>query len=87
MQGDTAGSGAPEGAAHTAATLRDGLLQDLIAVSMMLKDVERSLSPDDEPGPLLKRAAITLEDDLAHLRQLIRALEEIGHCTRDHLLP
>ena len=62
--------------AQTAATLRDGLLQDLIAISIMLKDVSRSLTPGHETEPALQKAASTLEDDLAELRQLIRTLEE-----------
>jgi signal transduction histidine kinase len=81
MQGYSSEGQESSGAvAQTAATLRDGLLQDLIAISIMLKDVSRSMSPGDEPESLLQRAAVTLEDDLAELRLLIRSLEDADAC-------
>ena len=75
MQGNSARAGDQAGAAQTAETLRDGILQDLIAVSIMLKDVERALACGEESAALVRRASATLEEDLTGLRHLIRTLE------------
>jgi signal transduction histidine kinase len=62
---------------HVAAALRDGVLQDLLAVSMLINAAHAQL-PDRGPErthELLEHAQETLRTDLDALRILIAALD------------
>ncbi len=59
-----------------AGELRDGLLQDLLAVGMLAAILRRQLGGEHTApaGPLLDHIAATLDGDLAHLRAMIAEL-------------
>lgn len=58
-----------------ATELRDGLLQDLVALGLMLKIVERSLAePSPAAGSALAAAGSVIETNLERLRAVIDRL-------------
>jgi len=57
-----------------ATELRDTLLQDLIAVTMMLQTTKRRLDPDSPEVSELENARGILRDDLVRLRAIITHL-------------
>jgi signal transduction histidine kinase len=61
---------------EVATELRDGLLQDLVAVGMIVGMVRRSLDAGatDHACSLLDSAQQTIETDLEHLRSVIDRL-------------
>ena len=65
------------GPAHVATELRDSLLPDLLAVSILVRTLRSRLTPDalDEgTGALLESASSALETDVSQVRSLIDVL-------------
>jgi hypothetical protein len=54
---------------------REGLLQDLVAVSILVRTVHARLTADGAPAPLLDVASGTLDSDLELVRSAIREIE------------
>lgn len=58
--------------------LRDGLLQDLVATSLMIEVARRALT-DGTPAEAQERlatAASTIQDDIEEVRRIIMRLQE-----------
>jgi hypothetical protein len=57
--------------------LREGLLQDLIAVNMMVRTAHAQLAAEGASVPMLGLAVATLDRDLEHMRSAIREIEAV----------
>ncbi len=57
--------------------LREGLLQDLIAVDIMVRTAQAQLAAEGASLPVLGLAADTLDRDLEHMRAAIREIEAV----------
>lgn len=67
----------PEHRPTLANELRDGLLQDLLAASLLLEAARNSLVAGGEDAPdLVKTAADALHEDIERVRGLIARLRE-----------
>ena len=55
--------------------LREGLLQDLIAVDIMVRTAHAQLAAEGASVPILEVAVATLDRDLEHMRSAIREIE------------
>ena len=67
----------PTGTRHLATELRDTLLPDLLAVSMLVRTLRSKLAPgtlDDGTGQLLEAASSALEGNVTQVRSLIDLL-------------
>ncbi len=60
---------------HLAEELRDGLLQDLIAVALLLESARRGLRDGSPEAASLDLAARRLGDDIEEVRSLIDRLQ------------
>jgi hypothetical protein len=57
--------------------LREGLLQDLIAVDIMVRTAHAQLAAVGASVPILGLAVATLDRDLEHMRSAIREIEAV----------
>lgn len=57
--------------------LREGLLQDLIAVDIMVRTAHAQLTAEGASMPMLEVAVATLDRDLEHMRDVIREIEAV----------